>query len=305
MLRVLAITALTCVGCATTSGAVASGTSASSPVSAAELQILRDLHDGKPPPAGKRAEDYLEPAIATLGAIDPEVRDGIGYELFARWLTKEPTLDVAAIDALRARLVAQLGPIPAGEEDSVLRRSFSALVLSVVAAHELQAKRWSAAELDAQVAAAASYAAHEVDLRGYLGERGWAHAAAHTADWIKMLGRHPSLKPAQAQRLLDAVADVIVRRHGYLLHHGEEDRLVAALRSLIDRGALTDAMLDAFLAKLIKPIDAGWPTPFDPALFAAQRNARAVLYALFTSLSFAQGAAPAAALARVRVSLGG
>lgn len=257
------------------------------------------------PPAVPPASELVELALACLASPDPEVRDGIGYEVFVRWLVAGRALDDAEVRRLRGRLLAQLTPggIPPGESDAVLARSFAALVLSLVAARELAAPTWSDAELEEQVAAAARYAGAELDLRGYLPGRGWAHAAAHTADWIKMLGRHQRLSAGQAERLAAALADLIVRRHGYSLHHGEEDRVVAALRSLIDRGALPAPALDRFLARLAEPIRAGWPSPFDPVLFAAQRNAHAVLAALFTSLSLARAAPAAAALARVRALL--
>ena len=89
--------------------------------------------------------------------------------------------------------------------------SFAVLVLSVVAAREVAHPAWSAAELDAQIAAAVAYAGRETDLRGYTGAAGWAHAAAHTADWVKFLARHPALTRAQATRLLGAITALAAR----------------------------------------------------------------------------------------------
>lgn len=255
-------------------------------------------------PAGATpSRELIEAALDCLRSPDPEVRDGIGYAVLARWLVTAPALDAAAAASLREALLPRLAPVPPGESDAVLGRSFAALALSLVAARELRAREWTADLLERQVAAAARYANAETDLRGYLPDRGWAHAAAHTADWIKMLGRHPLLSEAQAERLAMALAELVVRRHGYALAHGEEDRVVAGLRSLIDRGALPPAALDRLLARVLEPIRAGWPEPFDPVSFAAQRNARVVLYALFTSLAMADGAQAKAALERVRAAM--
>lgn len=362
---------------------------ASPTVSEAELAALRDyLPSGRasapPTPA------LVDAALRCLRSSDGAVRDGVGYEVLARWLGKERLLDDATTDALRARLVAQLGDglslagaagvqistaaAPAGAagapasasgsgsgtapdgvpasaptststaqaaqtastnaqtgahaaqtsapthastnaqttaqtgaqtdepSDAVFGRSFAALALSLVAARELAAPRWTAAELAEQLAAAQTYAARERDLRGYVPGKGWAHAVAHTADWMKMLGRHPLLSPAQAEALAHALVELAVRRHGVRLAHGEEDRLAAALRSLIDRGALPEAVLDKLLARLLEPVRAGWPSPFDPTLYAAQRNALALFYTLFTSLSLSDTPAAAAALARLRLA---
>lgn len=201
-----------------------------------------------------------------------------------------------------AQTTAQTGAQTDEPSDAVFGRSFAALALSLVAARELAAPRWTAAELAAQLAAAQNYAARETDLRGYVPDKGWAHAVAHTADWMKMLGRHPLLAPAQAETLARALVELAVRRHGVRLAHGEEDRLAAALRSLIDRGALPEAVLDSLLARLLEPVRAGWPSPFDPTLYAAQRNALALFYTLFTSLSLSDTPAASAALARLRLA---
>ncbi len=364
-------------------------------VSEAELAALRDyLPSGRA--SAPPTPSLVDAALRCLRSSDGAVRDGVGYEVLARWLGKERLLDDVATDALRAHLLAQLeeglahvatgaqaaeaaapagsaaapasasgsgsgtasgsGSAPAGEpasaptststaqaaqaaqtaqtnaqtgahtaqtsapthastnaqttaqtgaqtdepSDAVFGRSFAALALSLVAARELTAPRWTAAELAEQLAAAQSYAARETDLRGYVPGKGWAHAVAHTADWMKMLGRHPLLSPAQAEALAHALVELAVRRHGVRLAHGEEDRLAAALRSLIDRGALPEAVLDKLLARLLEPVRAGWPSPFDPALYAAQRNALALFYTLFTSLSLSDTPAASAALARLR-----
>lgn len=253
-------------------------------------------------PAGERAAARLPELEAMLGERDPAVRDGVGYEVLARWLMTEGVLDDAAVAGLRERLVARTaGQIEAG--DAVLGRSFAALVLSVIAAREVARPVWSDADLEAQIAAATAYAARETDLRGYLGAAGWAHAGAHTADWMKFLARHPRLSAAQAERLLDGVAALVTRRHGARFSHGEDERLAAAVRAVARSQLVTDAQLDAWLARVAEPIARGWPQPFDPVLYAAQRNARDLLVSTFVALSFDDSAGGAAALARLRTFL--
>lgn len=277
----------------------------SATITAEELAALRAyLAPGKTNAAPSPA--LVDAALRCLRSSDGAVRDGVGYEVLVRWLGKERLLGDAETDGLRARLLAQLGddadhagPGDAAS-DAVFGRSFAALALSLVAARELAVPRWSAAELAEQLAAAQAYAARERDLRGYVPGKGWAHAVAHTADWMKMLGRHPLLGATQAEPLAQALVDLAVRRHGVRLAHGEEDRLAAALRSLIDRDRLDEPTLDRVLTRLLEPVRAGWPTPFDLTLYVAQRNALALFHALFTSLSLADTPSAARALARLR-----
>ena len=254
-----------------------------------------------PPPDAAARVPTLE---AMLAATDPAVRDGLGYELLARWLQADGALDAATVRGLRDRLVARTaGPIVAG--DAVFARSFAALVLSVVTAREVAAPTWTAAELDAQVTAAAAYAARETDLRGFTGASGWAHAAAHTADWMKFLARHPALTAAQAATLLDGVTALVARGHGVRLSHGEDERLAATVRAVARRDLLDDAALDRWLTAVAAPLAAGWPEPFDPALYANQRNARDLLVSCFVALSFDDSPGAARALARLNAAMRG
>lgn len=274
------------------------GERAFEPMTAEEKARWAEIKD-KGPPAGTTVEQVLPEVEALLASPDPARRDGVAYELFAKWLMAEGTIDDAGAAALRERLVARNAAIDAAPE-SVFGRSFAALVLSVVAAREVQRGVWSAAELDAQIAAAAAYAVREPDLRGYTGETGWAHAAAHTADWLKFLARHPKLTAAQAVAILDVVATLVTRRHGARFTHGEDERMAAAARAVLRRGLVDDAAIDAWLGRVGEPLAAGWPDPFDPGLYAAQRNARDLLVSLFVALSFDDAPPAAGALARLR-----
>lgn len=273
-----------------------------SPLDAAARAEWDALRAAKtPPPDAAARVPTLE---AMLAATDPAVRDGLGYELLARWLQADGALDAATVRGLRDRLVARTaGPIVAG--DAVFARSFAALVLSVVTAREVAAPTWTAAELDAQVTAAAAYAARETDLRGFAGASGWAHAAAHTADWMKFLARHPALSAAQAATLLDGVTALVARGHGVRLFHGEDERLAATVRAVARRDLLDDAALDRWLAAVAAPLAAGWPDPFDPALYANQRNARDLLVSCFVALSFDDSPGAARALARLTAAMRG
>jgi hypothetical protein len=250
-----------------------------------------------PPPA--EAGELLRRLEPLLADTDPARRDGIAYELYAVLLLADGAVTDADAAALRDRLVARTAVEPVAG-DAVFGRSFAALVLSVIAAREVAHPAWDPPMLDAQIAAATAYAAREVDLRGHTGAKGWAHAAAHTADWLKFLARHPALTSAQAVRLLDGVTSLAARAHGTRFAWGEDERLAAAARAVLRRGLVDDAGVDAWLARVGAPIAAGWPDPFDPAVFATQRNARDFLVSLFVALSFDDAAPASAALARLR-----
>ncbi|MCE9578523.1 MAG: DUF2785 domain-containing protein [Deltaproteobacteria bacterium] len=286
---------------ATPSPAIEAAPSLAPPLAAdrlAELRAARDAKVSDPAFAAAATDDVL----VALTALDPAIRDGIGYELLSRWIVRDRVLEAPAVAAIRDRLVARLAD-PLAPADGVFARSFAALGLSLVAAREAAQAAWTDAELAAQVDAAVGYAGRETDYRGYTGATGWAHAAAHTADWIKFLGRHPRLTSAQAVQLLDAIAGVVARRHGHRFSHGEDERLAAAVLAIARRGLVDDAAIDAWIGKVVAQILVGWPEPFDPVLFAAQRNARDLIVSAFVALSFDDAPPSAAVLARLRAAM--
>lgn len=269
------------------------------PITTERAAWWRAVRDGAPLPAGTTADQLLAELEAMLTSPDPVVRDELAFGVLAGWLRPGGPLTPSARAGLRDRLTARAAAPPVAG-DAVFGRSFAALTLSAIAAREVAEPAWTDAELDAQVEAAASYAAREVDLRGHTGATGWAHAAAHTADWMKFLARHPRLTAAQAGRLLDGVAALVVRRHGARLYHGEDERLAAAVRAVVRRGLVDDEALERWLGQLAGPLAEAFPEPFDPALYAAQRNARDLLVSCFVALSFDPAPEAAAALARLR-----
>ena len=93
----------------------------------------------------------------------------------------------------------------------------------------------------------------------------------------------PYLTDDERRTVLDAVAAFIVRRHGFNLHDGEDGRLAQAVLAAVRAGVASDK-LAAFIAQVRAPLD---QLGFDPVLFAAQRNARNLLFTLYVQTSLA------------------
>ncbi len=248
------------------------------------LRRWRAIHAaGDEPPAGTTAAELLPELLDYLGSPDPARRDGIGYQVLASWIVLAPRLSDDEVRALVAPLTAALDgrlDLP----DGVYRRSFSALALSLIAKRDLDAPLLDDAARRGLLAAAARYAARETDLRGHDDVHGWIHAAAHTADLLKFLARQPGFDDGDRAAVLDAVASLVVRRHGFILHHGEDGRLAVPVVEALRRGVAA-ARIDAWLAAIAAPLGEPEPVEHDPLLYAAQRNARNLLFTLFVQLS--------------------
>lgn len=268
--------------------------------------------DGGRIPANGNVLSLSQELVSLLADPDPEVRDGLAFELLYTWVQQQRLLSADALKALGAQLEPALrvpsaepssGAAPAeGPDPCVFGRSFAALALSLIVARDVDEGFLSAQELHAQVEMASRYAGEERDLRGFTGEHGWAHAAAHTADWLLALSRHPSLTQEDAQRVLGAVSHLLLRPHGFVLHHGEDGRLAQPVLTLLRRDAVATSSIDAWVAEFLEPLRE--PMSADPRqpLYARQRNARNMLFTLFVALSLEQepSAAAQSALSVVR-----
>ncbi|HSS01400.1 MAG TPA: DUF2785 domain-containing protein [Kofleriaceae bacterium] len=234
------------------------------------------------PPAGTAPASLVPELVAYLASVDPERRDTVAYSVLDRWIGKQ-VLSAADVRALAERLLANLrGPLDA--PDGVYGRSFSALVLASIVERDAAAPVLSDAERRTILAAARDYAHRETDLRGHTGARGWAHAAAHTADLLAQLAKLPALTDDDRAVILDAIAGFVVRRHGQVLHDGEDGRLGVAVVAAAKAG-LAPPALTAWLAKLKAPLSERFTPAFDAGHYAAYRNARNLLFTLYVQLS--------------------
>lgn len=228
--------------CIVTSGPVvtAQAARAAAPVTRAEAvrgkefwqAIARNDYN---PPAGESTAELSRSLSLLLASPDPELRDEIGYTTFAQWIYQKRLLSPADLRPLIADWLANLkDAVGTTGSDAVLRRSFSALVLSVVVARDNAAPFLEEAQFRSILEGALAYADAEKDLRGYDPEKGWMHSAAHTADLLKFLGRSRYLTIADQAAILNA-AGRKMRTASLVFTFGEDERMARALLSLIAR----------------------------------------------------------------------
>ena len=228
----------------------------------------------------------------SLRTVDtlPRLRTHAGREVLERALTG--ARDHTRVTGFRVLHYALEGNhlhlIVEADDDTALSRGMKGLAIRL-------ARGWNKA-----------FARREPDLRGHTGVRGWAHAAAHTADLLKFLAREPTFTDADRASILDGVAALVVRRHGAIFHHGEDGRLAQPVLEAVRRG-ISPAAIDAWLQVIAAPLGEPALAEFEPGQYAAQRNARNLLFTLFVQLALDPAPAGQAAYLRdkLRVLLGG
>ena len=243
-------------------------------------------------PAGEQPGGLVREAVSLLGSPDSEWRDDIGYGVVATCVYRKKLLNPGERRALVDELVANLGRgIGETGQDAVLLRSFSALDLSLLAALELQDPALDEPGYRCLLDDALAYLRDEQDLRGLEPRVGWIHAAAHTADLLKFLARDARLAAADHASLLDAAWSKLTAPGTPVFTHAEDERLAAALLSVVRRGDFDTATLDPWLARFIALEKQVWETtPPEPSALDASQNARNLLRSLYVLLSLPQPA---------------
>jgi uncharacterized protein DUF2785 len=252
-------------------------------------------------PAGESAAGLVNEAVSLLGSPDSEWRDDVGYSVVASCVYRKKLLTPDERRALVARLSQNLRRgIGETGNDAVLRRSFSALDLSILAALELQDPALDAAGYARLLDDGLAYLKDERDLRGFEPRVGWIHATAHTADLLKFLARDARFKPEDHARLLDAAWSKLTAPGTPVLTHDEDERLAAVLVSVVRRSDFDPTALDPWLDRFIALEKQVWTKmPPDGATLDASQNARNLLRSFYALLSLPEPA-PAGGQAAAR-----
>lgn len=238
-------------------------------------------------PDDRPLDDLTTELAQMLGDPDPSVRDGIAYPVLATWINEGVYDDLLAGfgDGIAEGLFTGLGE---DGTDTVLRRSYSALLLTETVLRDHTARAVHSDAIFRWGDRAASWFVRERDLRGYAGDRGWAHAVAHGADLLGALARSHHFGTLELTVLLDVVADRLLSPTEYRFHHGEDDRLALAVMAVLHRNVIGIDVLEPWIERLVagmarpKPDESEsapeWPTP-------AAGNTRAFLRALHLQLA--------------------
>jgi Protein of unknown function (DUF2785) len=252
---------------------------------AAFWQRIVDTHyavpEGESPPA------LMAELTGLLGSPDPKARDTFGYGIAAAWIYRDTKLSPVELRSLALDWAANLQRgLGSRGTDDVLRRSFSALDLSLLAALDLKQPFLAQADFDRLLSAALAYLAGEKDLRAYDERKGWIHATAHTADLLKFLARNDKLVVLDQQHIVEAL-EAKLRDADVAFTHGEDERVASALATLVTRPDAPPTLLDSWLGRLAKAGAELWRNEplVDPGEYRSVQNQENTLKNLHVILS--------------------
>lgn len=204
-------------------------------------------------PDGYSLHDLTKTIFGYLGSTDPDLRDDIAYIVYATWLNN----DMYSLDEIRLHSKELLANLEKGigetESDSVFLRAFSVLFLAEIVHNDNKKSLFEKADIDAIFEKGLWYLAAEKDPRGHIPVKSWAHALAHTADLMMVLGKNRHVEKVGLEKVLQGIADKLIHSTNWVYIHGEDDRLANAVMTMLQRNLLADDDLSAWLKSMTEP----------------------------------------------------
>lgn len=241
-------------------------------------------------PGGYSVAALTTELLTKLGSTDPVWRDELAYPILEHWIHR----GYYSPDELRELAAGMLANLRVGlgeaQTDTVFLRAFSVLVLMQIVGCDDEMHVLLPADVHAYLDAGLAYLASERDLRGYVPEKGWAHAVAHTADLLLMLARSRHLAAPDLERILDGIANKMRERVPHVYLYAEDERMAYAVMAALRRNLLGMRYLHSWLGRLSHHDGRRW-TPDDLHAYegaCAYANVRAFLRSLYFQLTLAE-----------------
>jgi len=204
-------------------------------------------------PDGHTLADLTETLFGYLGSTDPELRDDIAYMVYANWLKRE----MYTSDQIRVHTTEMLANLNQGigetESDSVFLRTFSVLLLAEIVHNDNKKPLLDKEQVQSLLTKTLWYLDAEKDPRGHIPVRGWAHALAHTADLMLVLGKNRFIEKDNLEKILQGIANKLIHSTNWIYIHGEDDRLANAAMAVLQRDLVNVDFLKTWLRSFTEP----------------------------------------------------
>ena len=236
-------------------------------------------------PEGYSLENLTELLFSYLGSTDPELRDEIAYVVYANWLKRDLYTGEAIqshIDLLLSNLEKGIGET---DSDTVFLRAFSILLLAEIVHNDNKKSFLDRDQIKRILKKGLWYLEAERDPRGHIPVKGWAHALAHTADLLLVLGHNRNTEEADFLNMLNAVSDKMVHSTNHVYIHGEDDRLASAVIEILRRNLIPLEKVEAWIRSLTAPDGLNWKGAYiDEEKNRAFQNTRNLLRSIHLHL---------------------
>ncbi|GCE26734.1 membrane protein [Dictyobacter alpinus] len=191
---------------------------------------------------------FAQALLPNFASADPELRDELSYTILARGLivtqklTTEQLQSLLTITTDNEHLFYNIGE---RGTDSVFMRSFSCLIIASILFNDALNPQFPASTIVNAKEKLMHYAQQEKDWRGYVDNKGWAHAMAHLADALDECAQHPHMSTQDRQEILIATSKLATLPAP--LYHEEDIRLAKIPHHIILGHQVEDSFIEKWL----------------------------------------------------------
>lgn len=226
--------------------------------------------------------------VKHIGTTDFVLRDELIYTTFGQMIFMKDLLDPNQLRALlRICLDDEHLYLGLGEDegDFVFTRSFSTLVIALVLDADSRYSFLSKEEFELTLAAVFNYVRKERDSRGYVKEKGWAHALAHAADTLDELAKHRYFTEDNAVDLLEIIKSKVFY-DGAVYSAQEDERFAIPVLSVVKTDLLSDQQINSWIGSFSATLEEEKKVVSDPNRLNLYLNVRNLLSSLCFRLRF-------------------
>lgn len=235
-------------------------------------------------PEGHSLEELTNTVFGYLGDTDPELRDDIAYIVYANFLKRE----MYSRDEVHAHVDELLSNLEEGtgetETDSVFLRTFSVLFLAEIVHNDNKKPLLDKEVIQSILAGGLWYLEAEKDPRGHIPVKGWAHALAHTADLMMVLGKNRQITSEDLEKILQGISNKLVHSSNWIYIHGEDERLANAVMAILGRNLVSVDFLKGWLKSFTEPGKSWDGAYMDDGQAKAFHNVRNFLRSIFIAI---------------------
>ena len=185
--------------------------------------------------------ELIPAMLRHIGSTDSVLRDDLIYFAFQRWIVDynvvgpEQLCSMLPIALDEQHLLYRLGE---QDSDSVFTRAFSVLLLPLLLIAHRRQPFLSVSDLQYLKKTLLYYLEKEKDRRGFVKDKGWAHATAHAADALEDLAQCSEIGKSDLAEILEVIYNMVcVAESGY--SHLEDERIVTAVITILRRQLLS------------------------------------------------------------------
>jgi len=187
-----------------------------------------------------------------LGDPDSELREGLIYPILVRIISQNLLSIKEFNDLMETCLSERHLFYNLGERgDSIFMRSYSALLVAALINADAHMNFLTESDYATVREKCIEYLESEMDTRGHVDGKGWAHAIAHGADMLLALVKHPYFKIDDFPAILETIETCLFKEAAYV--DAEDKRFIFVLKAMKEKG-FEDVVLGKWIEKICKKL---------------------------------------------------